>query len=230
MYFHVTSRCNFSCKHCCYSYGNGKQGKDMPFELFEKAIEKYIDLINKNNGYISLGGGEPTLHKDFWKILNYSMSKGSVWLATNGSTTKTALTLCEMARKGHIAVALSQDEWHDPIDPEVIECFSEGLKEYDCDYYTEYYHPDRGKEGCYDLREVRSVQIPIRGGRAATMDTLREGCPCPGLQVKVDGSLYTCGCDDAPKIGTVDDGIKEEKYRYYNIFEGCYNRKNPLMR
>ncbi|GAG28192.1 unnamed protein product, partial [marine sediment metagenome] len=192
-----------------------------------EAVDKYADIICEHNMFITLGGGEPTLHKDFWKILNYSMGKGKVWLATNGSVKETAMTLCEMARKGHVAVALSQDKWHDPIDPDVVECFSEGLEPTDCDYYTEYFHPKRDEIG--DLREVRSVKVPIRGGRAATMTTLREGCPCPGVQVKVDGGIYTCGCEDAPNIGTVKDGIKEEKYRYYNLFEGCFKGDNPLM-
>jgi len=218
------------CAHCCYSYGNG--GGDMPFRIFKKALDKYIDLINDNNQWIVLGGGEPTMHKEFWRILTYAMGKGSVWLATNGSQTETALTLCDMAKKGHLSVALSLDEWHDPISPAVEGAFLEGMQKHACDAYVEYYHPDRFNEEkkSNDLREVRTVKQPIRGGRAKGLKTkLREGCPCPGVQIKIDGSIYPCGCDDAPKIGDIYSGIKGEQYKFYDIFKGCFNRPNPIM-
>jgi len=230
MYFHVTETCNMHCPHCCYSYGNG--GEDMSFKVFKTALDKYADLINSNNQWIVLGGGEPTLHKEFWRVLTYAMSKGSVWLATNGSQTETALTLCEMAKKGHLSVALSLDEWHDPISPAVEGAFLEGMKEYSCEAYTEYYHPDRfdEKKKSRDLREVRTVKHPVRAGRARKLKTeLRDGCACPGIQIKIDGSIYPCGCDNAPKIGDIYKGIQGKEYKYYDIFKGCYNNFNPIL-
>ena len=142
MYFHITEKCNMNCPHCCFAYGrNHKNAKDMPFEMFKKIVDDYSPLIRERDWYIALGGGEPTLHPKFWKILTYALSKGFPWLATNGSKKEDALMLCDLAKKGKISVALSQDEWHDPIDPEVIEAFQEGLglKEYD-GYRTHLYY------------------------------------------------------------------------------------------
>lgn len=231
MYIHITTKCNMNCEHCCFSYGrNYKNAKDMPFETFKKIIDDYSPLINKHNGYITLGGAEPTLHSEFWKILGYAQSKGFPWLATNGSKTEDTLMLCDLAKKGTVAVALSQDEWHDPIDPQVIEAFQDGLELKEYDGYNCWLPPKNGDEKSTDLREIRMVKKPIRGGRARKFrdERLREGCPCPGIHFKVNGDIYACGCDDAPKIGDYKQGIFGIEYKYYDLFNGCYKESNTI--
>jgi hypothetical protein len=217
------------CPHCCYAYGNGKPGKYMEWKLYKKIIDMYADEMNKREAFITLGGGEPTLHPEFWRMITYGMSKGRVWLATNGSQTETALTLCELAKKGYLSVALSLDDYHDPIDERVIAAFSEGMKTYPAEGYTEQFPED--EDSC-DGRSIRTVKKPFPGGRAKDFapEDRREGCPCNELQIKVNGDLYPCGCDDAPLIGTVDDGITDEKWRYYDVFLGCWKEQNPMMR
>lgn len=228
MYLHISTACNMNCAHCCYAYGNGKPGEHMEWKLYKKIIDEYSDEISRHNGYITLGGGEPTLHPLFWQFVAYGTAHGRVWLATNGSVKETALTLCKLAKKGVMSVALSLDDYHDPIDEEVIEAFSEGMKVYESHGYSEQYP----ENDCHDGRSIRSVKMPLPGGRALGFDKkdLREGCPCNQTQIKVNGDIYACGCPDSPKLGTVQKGITDEKWRYYSVFDQCCKETNPFMR
>ena len=68
----------------------------MDFDTFKKCLEWGED-------YISLGGGEPTIHPDFEKFLLTAISECEyVWLATNGKHTRRALLLAKLARSGVI--------------------------------------------------------------------------------------------------------------------------------
>jgi len=143
-------------------------------------------------------------------------------MVTNGSNKKAALLIADLATKGYIHGVLSLDKWHDPIDREVIDAFTKGLT-----------HFDYGRYKCMmnstnptDRREIRTVLIPYSGGRAAKMWNSTKSCPCPGFQFVPSGGIYPCGCDDAPEIGTVDDGVKEIQYKYYDINNGCYKKVN----
>lgn len=214
-----------SCAHCCYAYGAGKKGEHMPLQMFKDILDKYNPIIKKRNWYIVLGGGEPTLHPQFMDILGYAMIKGFPWLATNGSQTDIALELCELAKNGKIACALSQDEWHDPIDSIVIEEFSKGLTLYEYGRYNSMFSAE--KCGC-DRREVRTVKIPYKGGRSNNIPGATPSCPCPGIHFKVNGNIEACGCDESPIIGTVNDGIQDIQYKYYDVFRGCVSEPNAV--
>lgn len=222
MYFQITQKCNMSCKHCCFSMN--KTGDDMAFETFKTILNKWYGIIQESSRLVTIGGGEPTLHPKFWDFIGQAALYGTPWLATNGSNKKDALKLCELAKKGAVAVALSLDRWHDPIDLEVVEAFSKGLTMTNYGFYklmTNYCNPT-------DLREIRTVIIPYKGGRAHNIQGSRNYCPCPGLQFIPNGDIYTCGCDAAPKIGTVKKGITDLQYKYYDPNSGCYKRKNQV--
>jgi MoaA/NifB/PqqE/SkfB family radical SAM enzyme len=175
----------------------------MTAEVFQAALA-YSD------GYITIGGGEPTLHPEFWHFLIDAISHENseyVWMATNGSLTATAIKLANLAKKGVIGCALSLDPWHDEIDYSVVEAF-------ECS--TQY---GRSED---DQREVRDVSRsgPFNVGRAEeTGEGTQDGCACPGLQVRPNGDVYACGCPDAPKLGNVLTGYEEseestECYKY----------------
>jgi len=142
--------------------------------------------------YVSIGGGEPTLHPLFWQILMETAAKvEGVWLATNGSQTETALALAKLAQKGTIGCDLSQDEYHDPIDPRVVRAFNRDPR------------PSHGPSP--DLRGVRNVGgNEINGGRC---DFGESGCVCNDLLVRPDGTVRGCGCEDAPAFGNVNTGV-----------------------
>jgi hypothetical protein len=149
---------------------------------------------------IVLGGGEPTLHPDFFAFLglalgNSSDEEGGVWMATNGTVTETALKLANMAKKGILGVCLSRTQWHKEQkiqpDPRVLKAF-EGIR--------------RGgwNDRSNDLREVREITgdrgVPFAVGRAAEWGA--EGCACDGLHVDPHGTLWECGCK-LVSMGTV---------------------------
>ena len=184
MYAQITTRCNMTCAHCCYECG--PDGEDMTLDTFRKGLE----LLSPS--YVSLGGGEPTLHPLFWQFLGLALAHPSVeyvWLATNGSQTETALALARLAKTGAIGCALSRDAFHDPIDPRVVAAFT-------LDPASRRYG-----DAVDDAREVRDVtKSLIRAGRAKSG---REECPCPEHFVRPDGYVAYCGCLDAPLIATL---------------------------
>ena len=63
----LTLRCNFNCNYCINSFGSvDKDKKEMSGDEWLKKLND-IDFDNLS---LTLGGGEPTLHKDFFKIIN----------------------------------------------------------------------------------------------------------------------------------------------------------------
>lgn len=183
MYLQITTRCNMTCEHCCNSCT--EDGEDMSIEVFRSALEEF------GWEYVSIGGGEPTLHPLFWQFLGESIATFEhVWLATNGSQTQISLALAKMARKGVIGCALSQDDYHDPIDDKVIQAFTKP----NSNRYL-----DNGNNDCREIRNVNGNEI--NSGRC---DFGKEkSCACPGTIIKPNGDILGCGCDDAPKLGTV---------------------------
>lgn len=176
MYIQITDHCNMTCAHCCYSCSPRKKNF-ITTKMFEAAIEF-------DNSSLAIGGGEPTLHPQFWEFIGIGLgSYDSVWLATNGSQTKTTLRLANMARRGVIGCALSQDCFHSPIDPKVINAFA-GADNYG-------YRRDDN-----DLREIRNVSHSVmRQGRAIKTRVWSEDrCGCDGLLVDPLGNIWSCGC------------------------------------
>jgi len=200
MYLKITSRCNMSCAHCgmnCTSIG-----KDMTPRVYKKAIQFASNFTDS----ITLGGGEPTLHKNFWEILGLSIgSAENVWLATNGSITEIALKLANMARKGIISCALSQDDYHDPIDPRVIQAFTKSKNQ------SSYY--ENNTYCSNDCREIRNVTgNEIKAGRCEDGE---EGCVCESLTIEPDGRIRACGCPDAPYFGDIFHSTIPEDWDSY---------------
>ena len=116
-------------------------------------------------------------------------------MATNGSNSEISLTLAKLAKRGVLGVALSQDEFHDSIDYEVIDAFSNTKR-------------DRSNN---DRREIRSVSKLSNTGRAKKNGlATNKHCACDDMIVLPNGNIKQCGCDEAPIIGDVFRGIKEE--------------------
>lgn len=213
MYIQITDHCNMACAHCCYSCGPRKKNF-ITTKMFEAALEF-------DNGYLAIGGGEPTLHPQFWEFVGIGLAVcDGVWLATNGSQTKITLRLANMARRGVLGCALSQDFYHSQIDQKVIDAFK-GAENYG------YRRADN------DLREIRDVSYNVvRQGRAIrTQVWQEEGCGCEGLMVDPLGNIWSCGCKKL-LLGHVLTGWNEvgerrrTAYRHerWNDIEidGCY--------
>jgi hypothetical protein len=210
MYIQITTRCNMRCPHCCFSAD--AKGSDMSFSVFLKVLRIWGGFLAENRKFVVLGGGEPTLHPEFWKFVGYAMAYGTPWVATNGSRTQDSLALCQLARKGVLHAVLSLDEHHDPIDPAVAAAFKQGLRPFACGL--------KGFDDPEDRREVRFGPRLTKGGRCLEGE---EGCACAGFQILPDGKVRACGCEAAPVIGSVDEGITDARFRRgYDPFAGCY--------
>jgi len=228
MYLQITTKCNMSCEHCCYSCSmRGNHGE------YHTIVDGMAFASNYGED-ITIGGGEPTLHPQFFDILQHCLEQFEyVWMATNGSQTKTMLRLsniidgddwpectCEeddpeeyenygclcheklddrrIFQEGRLSVALSLDCFHDPIDDRIENLWRSRAEAHGWSYY-----------------QIRNVMVsangPIAQGRGKrTGAGYAEGCPCSDIIIKPDGKLRLCGCERAPVIGDVWSGISNE--------------------
>ena len=93
MQFHITGRCNLSCRHCYRTEGNVEP---LTFEDIIDITEQYKALRLRYNklhnigarGHVNITGGEPFIRDDIGDILNYygeNRQHFSFGILTNGS-------------------------------------------------------------------------------------------------------------------------------------------------
>jgi mycofactocin biosynthetic radical S-adenosylmethionine protein MftC len=78
----LTYACNLACVHCLSS-----SGRRDPRELSTEECRAVIDELERMQVfYVNIGGGEPTVRKDFWELLDYATAHHvGVKFSTNGS-------------------------------------------------------------------------------------------------------------------------------------------------
>lgn len=70
--WHITDECDQRCTHCyIFSEDNDVPIIEMPYEKIESVFENCLNMCKEVNRlpYFYITGGDPILHKDFWKIL-----------------------------------------------------------------------------------------------------------------------------------------------------------------
>lgn len=78
--FFITNKCDRRCKACFY--GNYLNRDDMDFSYYQDMIYQYLD---QNIKKIILIGGEPTLHPDICKMIDFNQYQGlETTVYTNG--------------------------------------------------------------------------------------------------------------------------------------------------
>ena len=85
--WNVGRRCNFDCTYCEPHFHND-YSKYKEFDEFKRAydfVEQWLNLYNVNDTTISFTGGEPTIHKGFWELLEYIPDNIYVGVTTNGA-------------------------------------------------------------------------------------------------------------------------------------------------
>ena len=101
----LTYACNLACVHCLSS-----SGRRDPRELTTDECKAVVDELERLQVfYVNIGGGEPTVRRDFWELLDYSTAHGvGVKFSTNGSriTTQAAARL---AASDYVDVQISID-------------------------------------------------------------------------------------------------------------------------
>lgn len=96
----LTSACNFACPHCVDS-GIINTGDQLDL----KAVCDTVDTL-RSQGLLSvilIGGGEPTLHRDFEAVVGHIKSRGiQLGIVTNGS---------RLSRIAGIVDSLEKEDW-----------------------------------------------------------------------------------------------------------------------
>ena len=85
--FLLTRRCNLNCKNCSRSAPFYDKSSDVSFEEFKEDFDIVSEFSDfKNIKRLNLSGGEPTIVKDFFKIIEYTRSKfkEQISICTNG--------------------------------------------------------------------------------------------------------------------------------------------------
>jgi uncharacterized radical SAM superfamily Fe-S cluster-containing enzyme len=79
----ITSSCNLSCPMCYASSGPG--GKHLSFEECRASIDRLVQVEGRAE-VLQLSGGEPTIHPDFLRILEYACDQpiDCVMINSNG--------------------------------------------------------------------------------------------------------------------------------------------------
>lgn len=155
-------------------------------------FEKVMSLCSDD--YITLGGGEPTLHKRFLEFLVEAIANcESVHVITNGSIEKSAIILSKLSKSEVISAELSFDKFHNLnlVSPRVQDAFADSLR--------------------------NTSKNLIAVGRAKENDLSSDDtrCCCDDIFCTPLGVLYSCGCK-VIKIGSVHDEDIVEKICYYN--------------
>jgi hypothetical protein len=94
-----------------------------------------------------------------------------------------------MAKNGIMSVAVSNDRFHPPLDPDIKRWFTK--KDFENDFEN-------------DFRAFHGPTTPIKIGRSKTGI---KACCCEGPFINPKGDIYHCGCPKSPKIGDVWKGI-----------------------
>ena len=101
----LTYACNLSCVHCLSS-----SGRRDPGELSTRECEALIDELEALGVfYVNVGGGEPTIRRDFWHLLDYATAhRVGVKFSTNG-TRIDASAAKRLSANHYVDVQLSLD-------------------------------------------------------------------------------------------------------------------------
>lgn len=207
MYIWLNDECNMQCEHCLHDAKKVDKGVKMSRETFLN-VEKLIH--NTENSYISLGGGEPTLHPDFIPFVERLIEKDvHVWFATNGTRPGTLKKIIKMISQledeDFLRFEVSLDYYHD----------KDMLKDWVIAY----------AENNKIVRNTTKHRLPDRRGRAITSGIAcqeRSMCYC-GASVLPNGNVTVCGCENPMIMGNVNNPVDLQWLTcYYNEINGMF--------
>src|SRR3954451_21032920 len=101
----LTYACNLACVHCLSS-----SGRRDPRELSTAECLAVVDELQRMQVfYVTIGGGEPTVRRDFWEIVDYATAHDvGVKFSTNGSRITPAIAE-RLAGSDYVDVQISLD-------------------------------------------------------------------------------------------------------------------------
>lgn len=217
MYIQITEKCNMTCEHCCFAATT--KGAVMDRATYMQALMVAIHY----GEYITIGGGEPTTHPQFFDYLDKAIELfdcGSLemppHLVTNGKLKGKAMKLLDYVDdERSLHVELSRDYYHDPIDPAVVRRFEA--------------HDRRHRQFRNHSDSLASVRTNIRimpVGRAVETGVYTEGkpgkeCCCETPLVDPKGDVWSCGCK-THKLGSIWDNSVLDGYSNDFAHQGGY--------
>ena len=183
MYLQITTRCNMRCPHCMFSCT--ERGRDMSIETVKAACR----FTENEEEDLFIGGGEPTLHPQFWEILGLVMASNSAWacstgtppvgVVTNGRNAKDAIRLAQLAESGAIMASLSRDQYHEDIEERVVRAFTKS---------------EMRRQDPHDFRDLRGRISRVRGvGRGRNFEGPTPCDDC-SLLIAPTGTVWRCSC------------------------------------
>lgn len=186
----------------------GNKGTNMSHEVFAKAIK----LAERYDEFITIGGGEPTIHKHFFDFLDFALRSQSnrklqgIHVITNGGLTKKALKLLEYSERcdpEDFSCQLSLDDFHSPISDKVENAYRNAGKHF--------------------IRSVDASKIIYMGSAKKnnlTTNNKTESCHCEDIFITPEGDMKICACEDAEILGNIltmtdeeYDGIMELRWK-----------------
>ena len=101
----LTYACNLACIHCLSS-----SGRRDPRELSTAEAKAFIDELHQLQVfYVNIGGGEPTIRRDFFEIVEYAIARNvGVKFSTNGSRIDAEMA-ARLAAMDYLDVQISID-------------------------------------------------------------------------------------------------------------------------
>jgi len=101
----LTYACNLACVHCLSS-----SGRRDPRELTTAEAKVVIDELERMQVfYVNIGGGEPTVRRDFWELVDYATAHHvGVKFSTNGSRITPEIAQ-RLASSDYVDVQISLD-------------------------------------------------------------------------------------------------------------------------
>lgn len=101
----LTYSCNLACVHCLSSSGR-RDPRELTTDECKALIDEWAEM---GVFYVNIGGGEPTIRRDFFEIVEYAISSGvGVKFSTNGSRIDAAMAQ-RLAAMDYLDVQISID-------------------------------------------------------------------------------------------------------------------------
>jgi MoaA/NifB/PqqE/SkfB family radical SAM enzyme len=149
----VTNECDLACLHCIEESGPGKAFRD---ELSESEVFSFLEqVVDEQVPYLAFSGGEPTLHPQFFKMVEYVCTGNTqLKIETNGH----GLTIQKCERLKSLGVKAVQVS----LDGASRETFNRMRVRGDF---------DRAIEG---IRNLRAAEVPVEINYSPTLFNIHE--------------------------------------------------------
>jgi len=211
MYMQITEKCQLQCEHCMFSCG--PRGKHATLEVIKQACK----IAKDNHSHLFMGGGEPTIHPQFWEVFGLFCEANAPWsndtgmppvgLVSNGINEKVVMPLLDLAEQKLISLSISQDHFHKRC-AQLSERVQRKL-----DYLVK-----RKGERTVDIRgDITYVRQVGRAKRSYVYTEASENCNSCGGVIDSAGDVWQC-CHKSVKLGNIFTGLVDG-VNWYDIDE-----------